>query len=283
MNNKIATVVVTFNRKDSLLKNIKLLINQTTKIDKIFIIDNASTDGTYEILNENEILKRKDIEYIRLEENLGGSAGFYEGIKLAYEKKYDWIWGMDDDAYPNKNALQQLISMSVKYPDIKCFWSNCNNDNLFDIEVKEVKDWMFVGFFINRKVIKNVGFPRNDFFIYHDDSEYSYRIRKKGYKILKCRDSIIEHGDFTKRNMFSKVIVGKEIKFPDMPDWKLYYYARNGILKYKYNDLNKYKQIYITFKELIILSIVNKKQINIFINGIKDGLIGKTGKKFLPR
>ena len=138
MNNKIATVVVTFNRKDSLLKNIKLLINQTTKIDKIFIIDNASTDGTYEILNENEILKRKDIEYIRLEENLGGSAGFYEGIKLAYEKKYDWIWGMDDDAYPNKNALQQLISMSVKYPDIKCFWSNCNNDNLFDIEVKDI-------------------------------------------------------------------------------------------------------------------------------------------------
>ncbi|MEM1988368.1 MAG: glycosyltransferase [Candidatus Woesearchaeota archaeon] len=47
-------IVVTFNRKDLLLKCLESLRNQTKSLDAIYIIDNASIDGTPELLKEDE-------------------------------------------------------------------------------------------------------------------------------------------------------------------------------------------------------------------------------------
>ena len=46
---KICAVVVTYNRKELLLRNISSLLSQTYPLD-ILIYDNASTDGTYDFL-----------------------------------------------------------------------------------------------------------------------------------------------------------------------------------------------------------------------------------------
>mgnify|MGYP003301815152 CR=1 FL=1 len=48
----LATVIVTFNRKTLLGENIRMLLRQTMPFDKIFIVDNCSTDGTPEYLKE---------------------------------------------------------------------------------------------------------------------------------------------------------------------------------------------------------------------------------------
>ena len=51
--NKVAAVVVTYNRKQLLKENISCLMSQTLreKMD-IVIIDNHSSDGTKEVLND---------------------------------------------------------------------------------------------------------------------------------------------------------------------------------------------------------------------------------------
>ena len=46
----LAAVIVTYNRKNLLAENIEMLLKQSRYIDKIFVIDNCSTDGTYEFL-----------------------------------------------------------------------------------------------------------------------------------------------------------------------------------------------------------------------------------------
>ena len=43
---KIAAVVVTYNRKELLFQCLDALLKQTYPLDAIYIIDNASTDGT---------------------------------------------------------------------------------------------------------------------------------------------------------------------------------------------------------------------------------------------
>ena len=48
----LAAVIVTFNRKTLLGENIRMLLRQTMPFDKIFIVDNCSTDGTPEYLKE---------------------------------------------------------------------------------------------------------------------------------------------------------------------------------------------------------------------------------------
>ena len=54
---RVATVVITYNRKKDLNINIEAVLKQNCNIEKIFIIDNHSNDGTMEMLEENDYLK----------------------------------------------------------------------------------------------------------------------------------------------------------------------------------------------------------------------------------
>ena len=127
MNNEtVCAVVVTYNRKELLIECLEALENQSRPVDAIYIVDNASTDGTPELLLEKKYLEelpvneikenfeetiQKDnitIHYHKMSENTGGAGGFHEGVKRAYEYSYDWVWLMDDDAEPLKDSLEKL-------------------------------------------------------------------------------------------------------------------------------------------------------------------------------
>lgn len=86
-----------------LKKTINSLRKQTYPIDNLCVINNGSTDGTYEWL-----LEQQDLTVIH-QENLGGAGGFSRGVQYAYEDGADWIWMMDDDVYPESNCLEQLL------------------------------------------------------------------------------------------------------------------------------------------------------------------------------
>ena len=75
---KIAAVVVTFNRKEYLVKNIEALLAQVNAPMDILIIDNASTDGTEETIRH--YMDAGQIHYENTGENLGGAGGFNFGM-----------------------------------------------------------------------------------------------------------------------------------------------------------------------------------------------------------
>ena len=107
----MATVCVTYNRKELLLRNIKSQLSQTFVPNRIFIIDNASTDGTFDYLKEQGILDKENIVYCNTGSNLGGAGGFCFGIKKACEYDADLICLMDDDGYPyNKDCFYNVIN-----------------------------------------------------------------------------------------------------------------------------------------------------------------------------
>jgi len=133
---KICAVVVTYNRKQLLIECLESLLKQTHSLDAVYIIDNASTDGTPQNLKEKgyikEILnpvnepleteniinmdskgkqdKKVRILYVRMHKNTGGAGGFHEGVKRGYEKGYDWLWLMDDDVEPLANAIETMLN-----------------------------------------------------------------------------------------------------------------------------------------------------------------------------
>ena len=103
-------VVVTFNRKRLLRNCVMALLNQTLSLDAVIVIDNASTDGTEGLLRESGLLDDARLIYRKLDSNTGGAGGFCEGVKLALESGFDWVWLMDDDAEPANDAFQQLFN-----------------------------------------------------------------------------------------------------------------------------------------------------------------------------
>ena len=113
INNRMVAIVVTYNRKELLTKVIDALLNQTLPCD-ILIVDNASTDGTENLLSSSNIFSKNRFNYICLSQNIGGAGGFSRGLKIAMETGWNWFWLMDDDAIPDKNALKYLFEGTEK-------------------------------------------------------------------------------------------------------------------------------------------------------------------------
>lgn len=68
-----------------------------------------------------------------------------------------------------------------------------------------------------------------------------------------------------------------------MPDWKVYYYYRNKILTYGWNEKNKYYTIFIEIPKNIIKSFFyHNGQGNIIIKALFDGIANRTGKRMSP-
>ena len=102
---RVCAVVVTFNRKALLRVCIGSLLAQTRPLDKIVIIDNASTDGTDALLRE----EFAGLDVLSLPVNSGGSGGFHAGMKWAVERGFDWVWVMDDDVRMRPDALETML------------------------------------------------------------------------------------------------------------------------------------------------------------------------------
>lgn len=207
---QVAAVVVTYNRKALLLENIKSLLAQSAyeQLD-IILIDNASTDGTREALEA--YIASGQIIYNNTGANLGGAGGFNYGVKVAVEGGYEYVWLMDDDCIPTETALEQLLiaaeGLGTDYGFLcsKVLWKDnsiCTMNTprrtmwkkVHDFQSKLVKVVMasFVSLLIPVRVIKAVGLPIKEFFIWTDDWEYTRRISLK----LSCylvNSSIVIH------------------------------------------------------------------------------------------
>lgn len=200
---RIAAIVVTYNRKALLCECLDALLNQTRSVDSIIVMDNASTDGTGELFERNAVYDRPCVEYIRQDSNLGGAGGFYEGIKYAARKDFDWIWVMDDDTIPKPEALEKLCDAVSVLPEDTSFVASSvygpggeamnlpilNTQKLketgyadwyryLDKGLVKIKQATFVSILVKNDAVKKVGLPFKNYFIWGDDSEYTLRLNR---------------------------------------------------------------------------------------------------------
>lgn len=241
---KVAIVIVTYNRLKLLQEEIDSLRLQTYKDFRIIVVNNGSTDGTLQWLE-----KQKDIQAIT-QENLGGAGGFYTGMKYAAENGYDYVWVMDDDVECSSNALEELMKISCNTPEMGFLCSRvfaADKKTLMNVPViddmiidGEYERWLervdeklirvkkatFVSILIPTKHIFELGLPIKEYFIWGDDLEYTNRISRKYASYLVC-NSIVFH-----RRMIAKSLNFMTEKDPKRI--KNYYYSlRNNLLNQK--------------------------------------------------
>ncbi|MDQ6623533.1 MAG: glycosyltransferase [Verrucomicrobiota bacterium] len=80
----VCAVVVTYNRRELLRECVAALLAQTQQVEKILIVNNASTDGTVEMLAaEFPTSRHPQMEVLTLPVNIGGAGGFRAGMLAA--------------------------------------------------------------------------------------------------------------------------------------------------------------------------------------------------------
>jgi len=108
----VLVIIVTWNKKAyvvDLLQSLQRLSYPAELLD-VVVIDNASSDGTAEILKRDF----PGIHVIKNSENLGGTGGFNTGLRYAFaqpEGKYDYLWLLDNDVQVHRNALTELAKL----------------------------------------------------------------------------------------------------------------------------------------------------------------------------
>lgn len=302
----VAAVIVTYNRKELLGENIRMLLKQTRPFDRIFIVDNCSTDGTAEYLQENGWKNRLQFIYIKTESNIGGAGGFYVGTKAAFESGADWIVLMDDDGrmldgftmerlltvaerlyqqnYANKklfiNALVQQgemlsFKMGSKYTVQQALYAS--KDGILEGEANP-----FNGTLISRELVEAIGFPNREFFIKGDEVDYKQRTLDVGGYIVTVVDAKYWH---PRPETQERTVLGIKVPFFVEAPWKEYYAARN--FTYMYKAKGWYKAIafeLVLVKVLAIFSMKCKKvsTLKMLFKGVSDGWKGKLGATVKP-
>jgi rhamnopyranosyl-N-acetylglucosaminyl-diphospho-decaprenol beta-1,3/1,4-galactofuranosyltransferase len=251
---RVVAVVVTFNRL-GLLQRLVERLAEIEQVDEIVVVDNASTDGTSAWLAGLEASTGRTrttgpaISPTTLDRNRGGAGGFHEGLRLAVERGADLVWLMDDDGLPEPDCLDLLL----EHLDELDFWGPVVVDEadlerlVFPIRLpggtRVVHDTAsvdraavdgllldvlipFNGVIVTQALAKEIGYPREEFFIWGDDHEYRLRAERAGGRIATVAAAHVRHpsvGDLGTPMMFGRTTYNHSPS-----DLKHYCMARNN-------------------------------------------------------
>lgn len=262
---KICAVVVTFNRKELLINCLNAIKKQSYKPHTVIIVDNASTDGTQELVQSygfyetelNGIL----FKYLLLPNNQGGAGGFYHGMKTAYDsaESFDAVWVMDDDGIPDAGQLANLVSYLPQYDyiaplvlaeeDTSILAFNYNGSHNAKKLQERFEHFVpnyacpFNGILYSRKLMENIGFPMPQLFIWGDERNYSIRAHDAGFDPITVMEAIHVHPK--DRMVMDKSLLGRSIVVvPNL--WKGYCFWRNTVFNFKgHASLKQYITFYV--------------------------------------
>jgi GT2 family glycosyltransferase len=227
---------------------------------------------------EKESRLDNPIIMIQAGENGGFSAGNNIGIKYALAKDdFEHIWLLNNDTVIEKDSLSSLVSYASKndlgisgsalmyYHEPKKVQAYGGHINKFfgtskhilnkdDIE-KKLDYIVGASFLIDKKVIDKIGLLPEEYFLYYEDTDYSFNARKNGFKIGVALDSLVYHkeGGSTGTN---KSIQNKSA-FSDFESFK------SRKIFYKKHMGKEYFLIYLQFMIYALHRLLNMKIKNV--------------------
>lgn len=242
---KLAVILVNYNGKnynEACIESVRA--NRTDGEVRIIVVDNASTDGSLQALRER-YGEEEQIELVELDDNYGFSRANNVGIRSAMAWGADAVLLLNNDTEIGETMLSELLACARRHPDSMIvpkiyysddrerIWSAGGSVSPVVQKVRHIgldeedrgqydeesRTFFATGccLFLPVQVIGRAGVLDERFFLYYEDTEYSFRLGELGIDIYYCPKAVMYHK------------VGASSKGADSP-LCAYYIARNWLL-----------------------------------------------------
>lgn len=216
---KIGIVICNYNKKDYVVNCIRSVLDSSFQDMDVYVVDNASTDGSAEAVEE-EFGDR--VRLIVNQENLGGAGGFDTGLRELQKHDYQYFMLMDNDIVADRLAVEELYRFMEEHPetgmagskvffmdDPERIWgfggiidydSYTHRDQYRNCRDSDaVPDFYYCDYvaacslIVRAEAVGRIGVMPEENFIYWDDMEWGYRFNEAGYKVAVYGKSKIWH------------------------------------------------------------------------------------------
>lgn len=224
---KVSIIILTYDSLALVLRCFEDLKYLNYPNYEIILVDNGSKDRTSEVISS----LYPNVFVLKNSVNLGYSAGNNCALRIASGK---YLFFLNDDAFLATDSLWHLVEVAESTPDIAVVaskvykgWSKilesagaiiefplgfgpARGMNQRDIGqydyVSEVAYASGAAFFVRRDVFEELGGFDPTYFCYHEELDFCWRARLKGYKIVFCPLSVVNHlGSQTSGRVLSEV------------------------------------------------------------------------------
>jgi GT2 family glycosyltransferase len=219
---KIFIIVLNYNGGPELERCLAGLLSLNYPNFETVVVDNDSDDGSLE--RAREIFPRA--AFIRNSQNLGFSAGNNVGIKYALERGARYVWLLNNDAEAESNSLARLVAVAeedpavglasplILNPDGAVWFSGGKIDwwRMRAVQEREkIEKNNFASHFISgcamlirAEAFKNVGLLDEDYFLYYEDTDFSVRAKRAGWKLAVVPGSRVFHREKSEQDKKKK-------------------------------------------------------------------------------
>ncbi len=218
MNPKVSIILLNWNSGEFIEACIESLQRLTYLNYEIIVVDNASSDGSDDILK----VRYPNIVLLENTVNLGFAGGNNIGINYALEHGTDYVLILNSDTVVDKQLVGEMISVASQdkqigmvtckmlyYDEPERLWyagGEINKLTLWSRHIghykidsqrySNIREISFVTgccMLVRRSLIEKIGMFDEIFFTYSEDVDWSLRARKAGFKLMYVPTSKLWH------------------------------------------------------------------------------------------
>ena len=207
---KVSVITSAYNRVDDLVRCISSILKSSYTDYEIIVIDNASTDGTSEILKEKY---GTSIKLCTLPKNCFSTGGKNAGIEISVG---EYLWFVDSDMVVSETLmgnLTEILDSDSKiglvgakiyyYSDKDRVWSSGARislltsmaktvDKISNSDIEEVPI-ILCGYMVRREVVQAVGGFDEELKFVFEEASFARKIYNLNYKIVSAKRLKIYH------------------------------------------------------------------------------------------
>jgi GT2 family glycosyltransferase len=209
---RVAVVILNWNGADDTIRCVESVQALPHDDVAVLVVDNGSTDDSVQRIRR----ELDGVELVQTGANLGFAGGCNAGIRRALQDEAAYVWLLNNDTIVEPGALSALVHTAEADPGVGAVgsvlrymhdpgrvqtWGGGWHHRWIGAGVnwtRPVPGWCvryLVGasLLVRSAAFRHVGLLDDGYFMYREDTDFSVRLRRAGWRLGVARDAVVYH------------------------------------------------------------------------------------------